>query len=1051
MRLADIYINGFGLFHNLKIEGLSPELTVFYGHNESGKSTFLGFLRAIFFGFPDGRSSENSYPPLAGGRHGGNITLVTNDQQFYVVERHPGPRGGKVDVLKPDQTHGGKAFLDRFLGMANRTLFKNIYAFSLSELQNFETLNPESVREALYSAGAGVDPNGLARLKSNLEKKESELFKRGGSKPKINAILSRLTNIRNEKKTLYGSIEEYDRIRSRISHLSEEIDAYEEKKLEISIQLKKREQWLNIWPDWINLSLTQKKLDELEAVDHFPPHGLNRFESLKARLEDSQNELLGKEEDLKRQGSELSTLKTDPVILNQASPIRSLRRDQGHFEAVVRDLSSVRQELANGERKLNESLNRLGPLWTEEKVLAFDLSISTREEVRHFRGSLQRAEFEVQRKKEGLESAISKKGETEELLRNLVEPSLKDAELLARKKKGCKELKGLESRYHLLKNEFEHINERLDDLNQERGILEETMMPGASRLPFWPIPAIIGTGFIFLIWLGLKSEWGWALGVGSLFLLSGLVLWFLKSIKNREREKGRWGEQRISQLMAKIEDLEARRKERNNELSRIQRQMTDTGAILSISGVPSRETLERMEEDLTEHVKRLERWTAITEDLEQVKKRHEEALTELQQAESGANKARSRWQEWLKDRAMEPVLSPDGAMETLSLIESCKEQTDHLDQNRSRMESLEKTRERYQSLANKVLASCNRKPVGDDEIQTAVHNLIQDFSEAELAAQKKILLLNEIKVNRQSIERFRRQSLKLQEENRKLMISGGADNEDKFRKRALTYERRTALKTEVERYEESIRRLSSTLGEMKSVMKELSKMSLEGTEEQKIRLEEELKEVEETLDRLKREQAKIEEQTRQLINDERKSVLRGEEEGLKESLSLLAEEWSTTKLAQGLVRMARVRYEKERQPEVIRSAGFFFNQLTLGKYPSIVAPIGEDSIEVVCRDNSRKKIGQLSRGTAEQLYLSLRFGFIQEFSKRSESLPVIMDEILVNFDPSRAKATVRAILDLSHEHQVLFFTCHPQMADLFREADPHIPVMEIYDGKVKKS
>ena len=51
MNITGFYIDGFGLFHNLKIEGLSPELTVFLGANESGKSTLLGFLRALFFGF----------------------------------------------------------------------------------------------------------------------------------------------------------------------------------------------------------------------------------------------------------------------------------------------------------------------------------------------------------------------------------------------------------------------------------------------------------------------------------------------------------------------------------------------------------------------------------------------------------------------------------------------------------------------------------------------------------------------------------------------------------------------------------------------------------------------------------------------------------------------------------------------------------------------------------------------------------------------------------------------------------------------------------------
>jgi uncharacterized protein YhaN len=234
------------------------------------------------------------------------------------------------------------------------------------------------------------------------------------------------------------------------------------------------------------------------------------------------------------------------------------------------------------------------------------------------------------------------------------------------------------------------------------------------------------------------------------------------------------------------------------------------------------------------------------------------------------------------------------------------------------------------------------------------------------------------------------------------------------------------------------------------VEKKLSASSLEELEEQKVKLENELKDMEANLDRLNKEEATLEEQARQLVNDDRISALRTEEEGLKEELSFLAAEWSTVRLAQGLIRGARERYQKERQPEVIRAAAQFFNHLTLGRYPSLVAPIGENRVEVMCQDSSRKEIGQLSRGTAEQLYLSLRFGFVREFSKTTESLPIIMDEILVNFDPHRARATADTIVELSEEHQVLFFTCHPQMAGLFREIDPLVPVLEISGQGVKK-
>ena len=73
------------------------------------------------------------------------------------------------------------------------------------------------------------------------------------------------------------------------------------------------------------------------------------------------------------------------------------------------------------------------------------------------------------------------------------------------------------------------------------------------------------------------------------------------------------------------------------------------------------------------------------------------------------------------------------------------------------------------------------------------------------------------------------------------MGAGGADDEDQFRKRAVIYEKRTALNMDMVKYEESIKRFSSALGEIERVAEELSKTDLEKLEGQRIRLEKELK------------------------------------------------------------------------------------------------------------------------------------------------------------------------------------------------------------------
>jgi len=85
----------------------------------------------------------------------------------------------------------------------------------------------------------------------------------------------------------------------------------------------------------------------------------------------------------------------------------------------------------------------------------------------------------------------------------------------------------------------------------------------------------------------------------------------------------------------------------------------------------------------------------------------------------------------------------------------------------------------------------------------------------------------------------------------------------------------------------------------------------------------------------------------------------------------------------------------------------------------------------------------LSRGTAEQLYLALRFGYIRDYAASSLPVPVIFDDILVNFDPERRKNACQAIANLAETCQVLYFTCHPQTVGDLTGAVPDAVVMDI--------
>lgn len=128
--------------------------------------------------------------------------------------------------------------------------------------------------------------------------------------------------------------------------------------------------------------------------------------------------------------------------------------------------------------------------------------------------------------------------------------------------------------------------------------------------------------------------------------------------------------------------------------------------------------------------------------------------------------------------------------------------------------------------------------------------------------------------------------------------------------------------------------------------------------------------------------------------------------------------------------IAKSNFDKT-QPDLI-NAQRYLSLLTDGKYTGI----NLDTEEIINNDGSIiKKWTDLSRGTKEQLYLALRFGYASNYSKDKSTLknngradlPVIIDDAFVNFDYERTHNALKCLIDFSKTNQILFFTCHTNM------------------------
>ena len=170
-----------------------------------------------------------------------------------------------------------------------------------------------------------------------------------------------------------------------------------------------------------------------------------------------------------------------------------------------------------------------------------------------------------------------------------------------------------------------------------------------------------------------------------------------------------------------------------------------------------------------------------------------------------------------------------------------------------------------------------------------------------------------------------------------------------------------------------------------------------------------------------------------------------ERESARTELAAAVRSWAEHTATAALFDKAKRVYEEQRQPEVLKLAGDYFKAMTSGRYVRVLAPLGETRLEVEeSRSGKRKGPEALSRGTAEQLYLAMRLALVSVYAEQAVALPLVADDILVNFDDERAAATAALLGSYAAGGaQVLAFTCHGRLGEVFKEQAPEARIVEL--------
>ena len=203
-----------------------------------------------------------------------------------------------------------------------------------------------------------------------------------------------------------------------------------------------------------------------------------------------------------------------------------------------------------------------------------------------------------------------------------------------------------------------------------------------------------------------------------------------------------------------------------------------------------------------------------------------------------------------------------------------------------------------------------------------------------------------------------------------------------------------------------------------------------------------LMQLEQRLKYLLEEKGKLQNQIKAVEEDTSLSRLQHEYQDYQSQLQQQMKSYLKVSTARHILQQTMRIYETEKQPGVLQAASDYFRRITANRYEQVFTPIDQAIIKVMREDKQIFEPQFLSRGTVEQLFVSMRFALIEEFSKKVR-LPLLFDDIFVNFDPNRLENSFGALQQLADQHQVLYFTCHPFLSSKMKGMYHDIHIVQL--------
>ena len=1030
MKIENLNVDGFGVWKGLEVNQLSDNLTLFCGENEAGKTTMMQFVRSMMFGFSDERLSKYT-PPVYGGLAGGSLDLKTSTgshevQRHVDPNRHSDPIGDLTVIDGHDGSVHGRAQLSSLMSDIDESIFNNVFAIGLREIQELGALNSTDAAEHLYKLTSGVDRVSLIDVMKDLRRRREEIWASDSeNESKLTSLQTRRAKLLREIDDLKQRAKRWSRMAAEVTDITNQLGDVE---LEISAAEKESrlvEIATQISDRWQHRKMVIDQIDSYGILPDPKEISVSDLDNYNGRIAQQKERIEQIKQQRRKIKKEALALPINRQLWAQKSRIEAISEHFPWVESLERQVLTLQEEIDKiGNSMVSEvdglgtqlqirtkdvrDLGNRGLLQLDETAKKLQTEI---ERLNKLKEELDRSEFDIVQIQERVSGSVSALGTSE---------SLEDTSLQV----------GRLRRRIELEEKVEKLNRSRQGLERDiDSIVAEQVLPVGK---LWIIGIVFVIGFI-LLGFGFLEIGGL---FGSASQQSGLVMVMIGAVAGFVAQGLRYHWEKIAK--DELDDFRHQLEINRQQLKRSKLEREEIERQLPASAIgqwdldlkEAEGKLNRLE-DLVPMENRIQKSKAAAEDLRR-------RIT-IQQRE--VDNANGQWRASLRTAGLPETLLPTQLKEITTRSERISGLHLRLDQ----LQSEKVQRDKELSALNQRISTMLYETGVKFESETLTDRLTQITTQihqqrAMVSARKD--LATKYKSLRTRLNKSKRELEKALGMRQRLMANVGAESEEAYRQLNIKH---TQLKELYEKRDNLSEQIAAALGTHHSqpqMQELLETYGQAGLEKHLETIQFQIAETKERQTQMQQQRGEFVQEVRTLGEDSRLDEARLEMNVVDEQIGMLKQHWQKLAISTQMLELIRESYESKRQPETLKEASNYLSRLTEGHYVRIwTRLIGE---ELLC-DNSEGEtipVDKLSRGTREAVYLSLRMALVGAYARRGALIPMVLDDVLVNFDGRRTRAAAEVLYDFScNGYQILMFTCHDHMRDLFHELGADVRIL----------